>query len=309
MRLKYVNGVEVDLAMVLLGELVQGGNLPPKRRSGIAPEYQDDRPVCPKGREIGWSVVFQLFESKCWSGITNAQVPIARRHPQSLKRKHEIGRHGHLRHHVAEDLRRLMHGPVHVSNQASQPAKQMAATLMIQTRTRLLTLIFTTLLLSYPIHSKVALRGNPEGIRHSIEEREDCGDIHCFSYPRLGPTEISQLLHIFIHIVEQSAFRRAQACLFQIAIRDGLYCFIFGSLNTQEVCMRVQSIGTAIEPRYPARDRFLGSSIEVAFGNMDRVTELHYLAQKIGSMAEALQNAGHLLTASRRISASLKLSF
>jgi hypothetical protein len=73
--------------------------------------------------------------------------------------------------------------------------------------------------------------------------------------------------------------------------------------------MRVQSIGTAIEPRYPARDRFLGSSIEVAFGNMDRVTELHYLAQKIGPMAEALQNAGHLLTACRRISASLKLSF
>jgi hypothetical protein len=61
--------------------------------------------------------------------------------------------------------------------------------------------------------------------------------------------------------------------------------------------MRVQSIRTAIEPRYPARDGFLGFAIEMALGKMDRVTELHHLAQEVGAMAETLQDAGHLLAA------------
>ena len=81
------------------------------------------------------------------------------------------------------------------------------------------------------------------------------------------------------------------------AIGDGLNCLFFRSLNTQEVCMRVQSIRAAIQPRYPARDRFLGLAVEMALGKVDRVTELHYFAQKVGAMAEALQNAGHLLAA------------
>ena len=42
MRLKDVDGVERNLALVLLGQLVQGGNLPPKWRSRVAPEDQDD---------------------------------------------------------------------------------------------------------------------------------------------------------------------------------------------------------------------------------------------------------------------------
>jgi hypothetical protein len=65
------------------------------------------------------------------------------------------------------------------------------------------------------------------------------------------------------YIIEQSAFSRTQPCLLKIAIRDGLYRFVFGSLNTQEVCMRVQSIGAAIEPRHPTRDHLLGSAIKM----------------------------------------------
>jgi hypothetical protein len=85
--------------------------------------------------------------------------------------------------------------------------------------------------------------------------------------------------------------------MFQVAIRNGLYSFFFGSLNTQEVCMRVQSIWTAIEPRHPARDRFLGFTVEMTLRKVDRVTEFHYFAQKVGAMAEALQNVRHLLAA------------
>jgi len=47
MRLKNVDRVEADLAAVLRGEFVQGGNLPPKWRSGVTAEDQHHRPVSP----------------------------------------------------------------------------------------------------------------------------------------------------------------------------------------------------------------------------------------------------------------------
>jgi hypothetical protein len=47
-RLKDVNGVEADLVAVLLGKLVQGGNLPPKRRSRVAAKDQNDRLLGPQ---------------------------------------------------------------------------------------------------------------------------------------------------------------------------------------------------------------------------------------------------------------------
>ena len=148
---------------------------------------------------------------------------------------------------------------------------------------------------------------NPEGIGNPIEEGEHRGDVDCFSDLRLRPTMIAQRLHVVIggaigcfrhpgHVVEERAFRRAQACIFQIAIRDGLYRFFFCSLNTQEVCMRVQSIRTAIEPRHPARDRFLGFAVEMTLRKMNRVAEFHHFAQKVRAMAEALQNTRHLLS-------------
>ncbi|SRR5579871_513137 len=43
MRLKDINRVKPNLILVLLCQFVQGGNLPPKWRSGIAPEDEDNR--------------------------------------------------------------------------------------------------------------------------------------------------------------------------------------------------------------------------------------------------------------------------
>jgi len=51
-RLEDVDGVEVDLAFVLFGELVEGGNLPPEWRSSIGAENEDDRAVLPEGRHV-----------------------------------------------------------------------------------------------------------------------------------------------------------------------------------------------------------------------------------------------------------------
>jgi hypothetical protein len=50
MRLLNINQIELYLVLVLFVELVQGGNLPSKRRSGITPEHQHNRLFAPKVR-------------------------------------------------------------------------------------------------------------------------------------------------------------------------------------------------------------------------------------------------------------------
>jgi hypothetical protein len=48
MSLKDVDRIKTDFVLVLIGQLVQGGNLPPKWRSGVAPENQHDRLLSPE---------------------------------------------------------------------------------------------------------------------------------------------------------------------------------------------------------------------------------------------------------------------
>ena len=171
----------------------------------------------------------------------------------------------------------------------SQPAKQTAAMLPAHQRRRFLVVPFILLLLRRLVHLKVTLRSYSEGIRHSIEESEHRRDVNRFSDLRLGPAMISKPLYVLIggaiggfghlpDVVKQGALRGTQAGRFKVALRYRLYGIFVSSLNTQEVCMRVQSIRTAIEPRYPARNRFLGFSVEVTLGKMNRVAELHHFA-------------------------------
>ena len=109
------------------------------------------------------------------------------------------------------------------------------------------------------IHFEVALRSDAECVSHTIEESEHRGNVHRFGDLRLGPSVIPQLLHIFAggavrglrdlgDVIKQCAFGRAQSGLIKFALSKGFYSFGFCSLNTQEVCMGVQSIRTAIEP-------------------------------------------------------------
>ena len=69
--------------------------------------------------------------------------------------------------------------------------------------------------------------------------------------------------------------------------------------------MRVQSIGTAVEPGYPTGDRFLGAARQVAFRKMDSVAEADDFSQEIGPMTEALRecrasSGGRISRATRR---------
>ena len=97
-------------------------------------------------------------------------------------------------------------------------------------------------------------------------------------------------------VVKQRTLRRGQLRFVEFPFGYCLYGFLVGSLNPQEVGMRIQSIGTTIEPRDPAGDCFLGAPVEVTFRKVHRVTEAHHLAQKIRPMTETLEDAGHLLT-------------
>lgn len=158
------------------------------------------------------------------------------------------------------------------------------------------------------IHFQVILRRNPERIRHTIEESEHRGDVDRFGDLRFGPAKVAQLLHILVrraircfrnlgHVLKQPSLGITQSGPVQIAMCDRLDCSLFGSLNTQEVGMRVQSIRTAVQVRNPACNRFFRPPRQVPLGEMHRIPKFHHIMQKVGPMTEALENAGHVLPA------------
>ena len=93
------------------------------------------------------------------------------------------------------------------------------------------------------------------------------------------------------------ALRRGQASFVQLAFENRRYALISRSLNTQEVGVAVQSIGTSIERRDVAGDHLLVPAREVPFGEMDGVGEIDDLAQEVGARTKTLDNARDLLPA------------
>lgn len=167
---------------------------------------------------------------------------------KSCKRQNKAGTHGHLRHHVAEDFKGLMHCPVHTETRKSHPAKPAAA---IPAPVGVPAVSFQrpfVPLFRQAIHFKIALRSNAECVGNTIEESEHRSNVDRFSDLRLGPTVIPKTLHIFAggairrlcdlgDVIKQCTFRRAQSRLIKFAVGEGLHCLGFCSLNTQEVCM------------------------------------------------------------------------
>ena len=157
------------------------------------------------------------------------------------------------------------------------------------------------------VHLKIALRGNAEGVCYAVKEGEHRRDVHSLGNLGLTPTVLAQGLYIFRgrairrlghlgDIFEQRAVCVVERRLLEVARNQRLDCFLFCSLNPQEVSMRIQSIRTAIQPGDPAGNRFFCPAREVPFRKVDRIAEADDLAQKIRAVAKALENAGHLLT-------------
>ena len=83
-------------------------------------------------------------------------------------------------------------------------------------------------------------------------------------------------------VLEQDPVCVVQPGVFEVSRDQRLYCFLFRSLNTQEVSMRVQSIRTVIQPGDPACDRFFCPASEMPFRKMHGIAEAHNVAQEVG---------------------------
>ncbi len=176
MGLKNVNGVETDLALVLLGELVQGGNLPPKGRSGIAAKDQDDRLSAQSdASSMGeWSSKFLDRESgqhrrrlDCLCARCVHIVSKGRGSRQASASCHDM----------AEDLRRLAHGPIDIADEAEPKTEQHRDRADPTSALCSSCVAISEAQLRHAIHFKITLRSNAEGIRDPVEEGKQSGNV------------------------------------------------------------------------------------------------------------------------------------
>lgn len=109
-RFSDVNHEEGDLIAVLLIQLVECGNLPAKRWSGIAAEDQHRRLLTVERSELNLSALVNLGERKIGRGISDAKIACARVRPERFKweGKKDDGA-GHPGHHAPEGFGRLAH--------------------------------------------------------------------------------------------------------------------------------------------------------------------------------------------------------
>jgi len=117
-RLENVDSVEIDLALVLLSQLVEGGNLPPEWWSSVAAKHQNDRPLRPQRAEVNRDGVVEVLDRERRRSIANLEMPSTRASPEGFKGYDEVSRHRHMRHDATENLRRLPHGPRDVADKA-----------------------------------------------------------------------------------------------------------------------------------------------------------------------------------------------
>ena len=71
MSFKDVDSVEINLVLILLGQFVQGGNLPPKGRSSIAAEDENNRLIAPKGCQPHGRFRIECLDGEIGCGIAN----------------------------------------------------------------------------------------------------------------------------------------------------------------------------------------------------------------------------------------------
>ena len=120
MRLEDVDGVEGDLIFVLIVELIEGRNLPPEGRSGVAAKDENDRLFATKRTElhVGRFIERRKREVGCQVAGLNCACACAR--PQGFKWQRDEGDYGRPGHDASEALGRLVHGVIK-EDDASKP--------------------------------------------------------------------------------------------------------------------------------------------------------------------------------------------
>ena len=96
MRFEDVNGVEVHVRAVIGIQLIEGRNLPPEWRSGVAAEDQHYRLFFSESGEIQMRALVQTRQGEIRRNIANVHVAGAGARPHRFKRSNEEDRHRHL---------------------------------------------------------------------------------------------------------------------------------------------------------------------------------------------------------------------
>ncbi len=112
MRLEDVDGVERDLIFVLIVELVEGRNLPPEGRSGVAAKDENDRLFAAKRTELHVGRFVERGKSKVGSHFAGLDCACACARPQGFKWQRDEGDYGRPGHDAPEALGRLVHGVI-----------------------------------------------------------------------------------------------------------------------------------------------------------------------------------------------------
>jgi hypothetical protein len=87
MRFRDVYHQESHTITILLVKFVEGGNLPPEWRSGIASKNQHDRLLLIQGGKLHAFGLVQFEQGEIRSRVSNLQISRAGAHPKRLKRK------------------------------------------------------------------------------------------------------------------------------------------------------------------------------------------------------------------------------
>jgi hypothetical protein len=107
-----IHGVKRHPASVLLIQLVQGGNLPPKWRSSVAAEDQHYRLLLAEGRKLHLALMVQRRQPEVGRLFTCAKSTCASPCPKGLERDNEVRRQRHFRHDTAKLFGWLPHRPI-----------------------------------------------------------------------------------------------------------------------------------------------------------------------------------------------------
>ena len=102
---------------VLIVELVEGGNLPPKRRSGVASENKHHRLRGRERRQLHRRGLIQLRQRKIGRSIPGLQMAGPSASPHGFKRNQEVRHSGHALHDAAKCLWSLVHRPPDVARE------------------------------------------------------------------------------------------------------------------------------------------------------------------------------------------------
>jgi hypothetical protein len=112
MRLEDVDGVEGDLVFVLIVELVEGRNLPPEGRSGVAAKDEDDWLFAAERTELHVGRFVERGKRKVGRHFAGLNGACACARPQGFEGQSNEGDDGRPRHDASEALGRLVHGVI-----------------------------------------------------------------------------------------------------------------------------------------------------------------------------------------------------